>query len=74
MSDSAGASKNACKGFNVHLWQETHEGAGHDKWKVDNAEVILYFSDGLNLTAEPRAFTLASSSQDDAPSVSFANH
>ncbi len=74
ISEAAGASKDACKGFRVHLWQKTHGGAGHDTWKVDSAKVILYFSDGLNLTAETGAFTLASNSQDDAPSVDFANH
>lgn len=73
MIEAAGASKDACRGFKVHLWQKTHGGAGHDNWEVQSAKVILYFSDGLNLKAETGSFTLNSHSQDDAPSTDFAN-
>jgi hypothetical protein len=71
--DAPGAKREACKGFKVHLWQKTHGGAGHDTWKVDDATVTLYFDDGLNLTARTGSFTLSSHSEDDAPSVDFAN-
>jgi len=71
--DAPGAGKDACKGFRVHLWQKTHGGAGHDRWIVNEATVTLFFSDGLNLTAHTDRFTLDSKSEDDAPSVDFAN-
>lgn len=69
--EAGGASKDACQGFNVHLWQKTHGGRGHDTWKVQTAKVILYFSDGLNLTAHADNFALVSNSTGDAPSVDF---
>ncbi len=56
---AAHASKDACKGFRVHLWQKTHGGAGHDNWQVQNAKIILYFSDGLNLVAQAGPSTAA---------------
>ncbi|MGA2580520.1 MAG: hypothetical protein ABSH24_31375 [Bryobacteraceae bacterium] len=70
--DASGASKDACKGFTVLLWQKTHGGAGHDTWKFD-ARVVLYFSDELNLVAHTEGVVLKSNSTSDAPSVSFAN-
>jgi len=70
--DSSGASKEACKGFKVHMWQKTHGGRGHDTWKFD-VRAILYFSDGLNLVASSGGVTLTSNSTADAPSVDFAN-
>ena len=70
--DAAGAAKEACKGFTVRLWQKTHGGAGHDTWKIDQAKVTLYFSDGLNLFAEKDNFALSSHSQSDAPTVTFS--
>jgi hypothetical protein len=70
--DSAGATKDACKGFKVHMWQKTHGGRGHDTWKFD-VRAILYFSDGLNLVASAGGVTLSSNSTSDAPAVDFAN-
>ena len=70
--DSAGATKDACKGFTVHMWQKTHGGRGHDTWKFD-VRAILYFSDGLNLVASTQGVTLSSDSTAAAPSVDFAN-
>jgi|GEM_PF-3162518 len=70
--DSSGATKDACRGFKVHMWQKTHGGRGHDTWKFD-VRAILYFSDGLNLVAHAEGVTLSSNSTSDAPSVDFAN-
>jgi hypothetical protein len=70
--DAAGASKDACKGFVVRLWQKTHGGAGHDTWKIDQARVTLFFTDGLNLVAERDGFALVSNGQGDTPTVTFA--
>jgi hypothetical protein len=70
--DSSGASKDACRGFKVHMWQKTHGGRGHDTWKFD-VRAILYFSDGLNLVAHTEGVVLNSNSTSDAPSVDFAN-
>jgi hypothetical protein len=70
--DSAGATKDACKGFKVHMWQKTHGGRGHDTWKFD-VRAILYFSDGLNLVAHTEGVTLSSDSTSAAPSVDFVN-
>jgi hypothetical protein len=71
--ETTGATKDACKGFRVHLWQKTHGGGGHDKWIVNEANATLYFSDGLNLTAHSDGFTLESNGEDDAPARDFAN-
>lgn len=71
--DAGGATKDACKGFTVRLWQKTHGGRGHDRWKVDKAFVTLFFSDGLNLKAEKSNFELNSNSEDDSPEVTFSN-
>lgn len=70
--ESAGASKDSCNKFKVHLWQKTHGGAGHDKWEIQSVKVILYFSDGLNLVAKRDNVTLNSHSTSDAPSVEFS--
>src|SRR4051794_2340813 len=34
-ADAVGMDKSAARGFSVHMWQETHGGAGHDTWKFD---------------------------------------
>jgi len=70
--DSGGASKDASRGFKVHMWQKTHGGGGDATWKFD-VRAILYFSDGLNLVAHTEGVTLTSNSTSDAPSVDFAN-
>jgi len=43
--DAPGIAKSMTRGFKVHMWQETHGGAGHDTWKF-NVRVLLYFSGG----------------------------
>jgi hypothetical protein len=70
--DASGASKDACRGFKVHLWQKTHGGRGHDTWKFD-VRAILYFSDGLNLVAHTEGVILTSNGTSDAPAVDFIN-
>jgi len=70
--DAAGASKETCRAFKVHMWQKTHGGRGHDTWKFD-ATVILFFSDGLNFVAKRNGVVLTSKSTNDSPSVDFAH-
>ena len=43
--DAPGIAKSTTQGFTVHMWQETHGGAGHDTWKF-NVRIVLYFSGG----------------------------
>ena len=46
--DAPGLHKSACAGFRTHLWIHTH---GNDTWKF-NGRLVLYFSDGSNLSAD----------------------
>jgi hypothetical protein len=45
--DSPGISKAACQHYAVHMRIHTH---GNDTWRF-NGRVVLYFSDGTNITA-----------------------
>ncbi len=67
---NANLDKSACRGFKVHMWQETHGGRGHDTWKFD-AKVTLIFSDKSELTAEITGVTLESKGESDRPAVDF---
>lgn len=70
--NAAAVSKDVCQKFNVKIWQKTHGGRGHDKWIVDKAEVVLYFTDSTNLKAEKTGITLESNSENDAPEAKFS--
>ena len=71
--DSPGLARNLAKGFTVHMWQETHGGAGHDTWRF-NVRVILQFSQGAAaLTASRDNIELKSSGTDDRPATDFRN-
>ena len=67
--DAPGIAKSATRGFTVHMWQETHGGAGHDTWRF-NVRVVLYFSGGGgNYLAEKNGVDLVNNNA----SVDFAN-
>ncbi len=71
--DSPGLARNLAKGFTVHMWQETHGGAGHDTWRF-NVRVILQFSSGAPvLSASQDGVELKSNGTSDRPSVDFKN-
>ncbi|MGO9254977.1 MAG: hypothetical protein ACLQU1_01545 [Bryobacteraceae bacterium] len=71
--DSPGLARNFAKGFKVHMWQETHGGAGHDTWRF-NVHVILFFSGGApNLTGSRDGIELKSNGTGDRPSTDFSN-
>jgi len=71
-ADAVGMAKSDASGFKVHLWQETHGGAGHDTWKF-NATVTLQFSDRTNLTAQVKNVTLKSNGTSDRPAIDLQN-
>jgi hypothetical protein len=71
--DSPGLSRNLAKGFTVHMWQETHGGAGHDTWRF-NVRVILLFSSGApTLSASADNVELKSNGTGDRPTADFKN-
>jgi hypothetical protein len=70
--DGVGMEKSAARGFTVHMWQETHNGRGHDTWKF-NATVTLFFSDRTTLVAPVTNVTFNSNGTGDRPAVDFRN-
>lgn len=71
-ADAVGMAKSDARGFKVHMWQETHGGAGHDTWKF-NVTVTLQFSDRTNLVAQVNNVTFKSNGTADRPAVDFQN-
>lgn len=72
LGDAVGMTKSSCKGFKVKLWQQTHNGRGHDTWKF-NGKLILIFSDKSNLIASVENVTLESRGTNEQPAVEFSN-
>jgi len=70
LGDAVGMSKSDCEKFKTVIWQQTHNGAGHDTWKF-NAKVILLFSNKTNITAQNNGITLTSRGTNEKPSVEF---
>jgi hypothetical protein len=71
--DSPGLARSLAKGFTVHMWQETHGGAGHDTWRF-NVRVVLLFSSGApTLSASRDGVELKSNGTGDRPATDFKN-
>jgi hypothetical protein len=71
LGDAVGMSKSSCHQFQAKIWQQTHNGAGHDTWKF-TATLVLTFSDHTNITATKSDISLVSRGTGDRPSVTFS--
>ena|SRR5665213_2269452 len=65
---STGSTKDDCNGFKVSLKSKAN---GGDKWKIETARVILYFTDGTNLAKEIHGIELDSDDSNFSNVVNF---
>ena len=60
--DAPGVAKSACTKFRVRVWQHTN---GNDTWKF-NSRVVLFFTDGSNLSASKDGTVLVNDGASDS--------